>query len=289
MEKLVEWGLELIRRTTSDISSDVEMRLRSAYENEEQGSTAKNVLGVILENIELARKASTPICQDTGLVSFYVTLPKGMIYGDIKRDLTEAVRIATKEGLLRPNSVDPVKGRNSGDNTGGGLPYFEFEEHESYEIIIDLMQKGGGCENVGAQYRLPDMTLKAGRDLNGVEKCVIDAVFRAQGFGCAPGVIGVCIGGDRAHGYLAAKKQLLRSLDDVNPDPQLAEFENRLYQRLNELGIGPMGFGGKTTVLGVKACAINRHPASYYVSISYCCWADRHRRLVIKGDFAQII
>lgn len=289
MPDFVELGLELIRKTTSDLSPDVEARLQEALKREDDGSPAKSVLQAILENVRIARESNTPICQDTGLLSFYLHLPYGTDPEPIKAALTEAVRRATSMGLLRPNAVNPVTGKNSGDNVGINLPYFSVEVHDSEEVIIDLMQKGGGSENVGAQYRLPDSRLGAGRDLKGVERCVLDAVFQAQGFGCAPGVVGVCIGGDRAGSYLMAKKQLLRRLDDRNEDPTLAELEDRLYEKLNTLGIGPMGFGGKTTVLGVKIGYAHRHPASFFVSIAYCCWADRRRRMVVRGGKAEII
>lgn len=283
MNPWVDWGVELIRRTSSDLSPDVEAALREAAAAEEAGSTARSVLDAVLKNVALAREASTPICQDTGLVSFYLHLPRGMDPEPVKAGLTEAVREATRRGLLRPNAVNPVTGKNSGDNVGLNLPYFSVEVHDSPDIVVDLMQKGGGSENVGAQYRLPDARLKAGRDLAGVEKCILDAVFQAQGFGCAPGVVGVCIGGDRAGSYLGAKKQLLRRLDDTNEDPELAALEERLFLKLNDLGIGPMGFGGRTTVLGVKVGYLHRHPASFFVSMAYCCWADRRRRMVVRG------
>jgi len=288
MARLVEHGLELIRRTSTDLSSDVESRLMEARDAEEGGSTARSTFDVILENVKLAREGGTPICQDTGLPAFYVKMPAGQDQGQVKSDLVEAVRLATAEGLLRPNAVNPIDGKNSGDNVGRNLPYIAIEIHEGDEIIVDLMQKGGGSENVGAQYRLPDPRLNAGRDLDGVEKCILDAVFEAQGFGCAPGTIGICIGGDRGGSFYGAKKQLLRKMDDTNPDPELADLEERLYLKLNKLGIGPMGFGGRTTVLGVKAGYLHRHPASFFVSMAYCCWANRRRRLTIRGDEVEI-
>lgn len=283
MNKWVEWGVELLRRTTADLSPDVEAALRRSAACEVEGSTSRNVLDAILKNVELAREFGSPICQDTGLVSFYLQVPRGTDAEPLKANLTEAVREATRLGLLRPNAVNPVTGRNSGDNVGLNHPYFSVELHDSKDIVVDVMLKGGGSENVGAQYRLPDARLKAGRDLAGVEKCILDAVFQAQGFGCAPGIIGVCIGGDRAGSFLGAKKQLLRPLDDKNEDPELAALEDRLFSALNELGIGPMGFGGRTTVLGVKVGYLHRHPASFFVSMAYCCWADRRRRLVVRG------
>ena len=289
MPSFTDWGFELIERVSSDLSPDVETRIRAARDAEEAGSTARNVMDVILKNIELSRGMKSPICQDTGLVNFFVHAPRGTDTEAIKADLTEAARRATKEGLLRPNAVHPVSGRNSGDNVGDGLPYFAIDTHDAAEITIDVLLKGGGSENCGAQYTVPDRTLKAGRDLKGVEKCVIDAVFKAQGFGCGPGILGVCIGGDRAGGYTGAKKQLLRPLDDVNADPALAELEASLLVKTNEMGIGPMGFGGKTTVLGVKIGTMHRHPACFFVSVAYSCWADRRRRMVVLGDRVEFL
>lgn len=284
-----DWGVALIRRASADLSPDVEAALRRSRGTEVEGSTACNVLDSILRNVELSREESSPICQDTGLVNFFVRLPRGTDAEPIREALTESVREATRLGLLRPNAVHPITGKNSGDNVGENLPYFAFETGQGPDVVVDLLLKGGGSENVGAQYRLPDAAIKAGRDLDGVERAVIDGIFKAQGFGCAPGVIGVCIGGDRAGSYVGAKKQLLRSLDDVNPDPVLAQMEARLVDRCNQLEIGPMGFGGRTTVLAVKIGWLHRHPASFFVSIAYSCWADRHARLVVRGDQAQVI
>lgn len=284
-----EWGLALVRRASTDLAPDVEAALRRGRDAEAEGSTARNVLDSILRNVELSREESSPICQDTGLVNFFVKVPRGIDAEPIRADLTEAVREATRIGLLRPNAVNPITGKNSGDNIGENLPYFAIEPWDGSDVIVDVLLKGGGSENVGAQYRLPDAAIKAGRDLDGVERVVIDGIFKAQGFGCAPGVIGVCIGGDRAGSFAGAKRQLLRSLDDVNPDPDLARMEERLVERCNQLEIGPMGFGGRTTVLAVKIGWLHRHPACFFVSIAYNCWADRHARLVVRGDSAQVI
>ena len=192
---------------------------------------------------------------------------------------------ATARTYLRPNAVDSISGVNSGDNLGDdAFPTFHFEEIEGDELIVDLMLKGGGCENVGAQYALPNAQLGAGRDLEGVRKVVLDAVNRAQGKGCSPGVLGVAIGGDRGSSYYGSKETLFRGMEEPNPDPDLAQFEERLYQEANQLGIGPMGFGGETTVLGVKIKGLHRLPASYFVSVSYMCWAHRRRRMIVRAD-----
>lgn len=287
MGGFIDCGLELIRRTSSDLSPDVEAALETARDAEAPGSTARSVLESILANNDLSRHGGTPICQDTGFVSFFLHIPRGMDPEPIKADLSEALRQATREGLLRPNAVHPLTGKNTGDNSGAGHPSFTVTVHDEPTVIVDLLLKGGGSENCGAQYKLPDPSLKAGRDLAGAEKCVIDAAFKAQGFGCAPGILGVCLGGDRAGGYAEAKKQLLRPLGDTNPEPQLAGLEARLKDRINTLGIGPMGFGGGTTVLAVKAGVLHRHPACYFVTIAYSCWASRRRRMVVRDGVAE--
>jgi fumarate hydratase class I len=189
---------------------------------------------------------------------------------------------ATKKAYLRPNSVDSISGKNSGNNLGGKhFPSIHFEEVEGDVLTIELILKGGGCENVGAQYSLPDTTLNAGRDLAGVRKVMLDAVYRAQGQGCAPGILGVAIGGDRGSGYYASKEALYRKMDDHNPNPQLEAMEQRMVEEANQLGIGPMGFGGKTTLLGTKITHLNRLPASFFVSVSYMCWAYRRRKMTL--------
>ncbi|MBO9371018.1 MAG: fumarate hydratase, partial [Chloroflexi bacterium] len=183
----------------------------------------------------------------------------------------------------RQNAVDSLTGHNTGNNLGIGFPVFHFEEGAPDDPLeVALLLKGGGSENVSIQYSLPYEPLKAGRDLEGVRRVVLDAVHRAQGEGCAPGILGVCIGGDRGTGYTHAKMQLLRPLDDVNPVPELAALEERLLGECNELGVGPMGFGGKTTVLGVKIGAAHRLPASFFVTVAYMCWACRRARMEVK-------
>ncbi len=278
--------LHLIRLASTDLSADVEEAIRQAAGNEPVDSTGRKVLDLILENIALARKQATPICQDTGACSYQVTLPMGQSLRQVERLIQEATREAVKKSFLRPNAVDAITGTNSGDNVGTLSPYVTFHEWDRAAIQVKLMLKGGGSENVSSQYSLPQASLGAGRDLEGVHKCVVDAVNRAQGQGCAPGFIGVGIGGDRVTGMLMAKKQLFRPLADVNELPVLRDLEARLFRDLNTLGIGPMGFGGKTTVLGVKIGGAHRTPASFFVSIAYMCWADRRRTLLFSGEEA---
>ena len=274
--------VELIRLAATDLRPDIENALRAARDREEEGSAARGALDTILENIRLARQNSTPICQDTGTPIFYVYHPTGWSTLKLRDQIRAATATATARSYLRPNAVDPLTGRNSGDNLGDEFPSLHFHEWEESYLKVDLMLKGGGCENVGAQYKLPNVTLHAGRDLEGVRRVVLDAVNQAQGLGCAPGIIGVAIGGDRGAGYLRSKEQFFRPLDDHSPVPELAELEERLTEEANQLGIGPMGFGGKTTVLGVKIDTLHRLPASYFVTASYMCWADRRRTMIYR-------
>lgn len=284
MQDLTEQILELVRLAATSLPPDVEKALRRSVEQEETGSAAQGALQTIIENVELARKKSTPICQDTGTPIFYVYYPAGWSTLKLRSQIREAVAQATGKAYLRPNAVNSLTGKNSGNNLGDDhFPSIHFEEVDGDELRIDLILKGGGCENVGAQYRLPDSRLGAGRDLAGVRKVVLDAVHQAQGKGCAPGILGVAIGGDRGSSYYASKEVLFRKLDDANPDPELNALEERLTQEANQLGIGPMGFGGKTTAIGTKITSIHRLPASFFVSVSYMCWAYRRRSMVLKN------
>jgi len=280
---LQESILELIRKASTDLPPDVEEAIKTAYETEEEGTPAKNVFATIMENIELARENSTPICQDTGALIFYIDFPVGDSEAKYRQAIEAAADEATKLQYLRPNAVDPVTNKNTGNNIGKNAPYIHFHQWDKDEVRIRLMLKGGGSENVGIQYKLPDAGLKAGRDLKGVRKVIIDAVTKAQGLGCAPGIIGVGIGGDRMTSYALSKEQFFRKLNQRHENPEIAKLEEQLYSELNELGIGPMGFGGKNTVLGVHIDYQHRHPATYYVAISYMCWAYRRKQLTIKN------
>lgn len=275
--------LELIRRAAVDLSPDVEKALVDAFNREEEGAPAKNVMKTILENVVMARKQSSPICQDTGTLIFYIDYPQGESEKKFREAIEKAVIEATDLQYLRPNAVDSITGKNSGNNIGINNPFFHFHQWEKPETRIRVMLKGGGSENVGTQYKLPYPPLKAGRDLKGVRKLIIDAVVQAQGQGCAPGIIGVGIGGDRVASYMLSKEQFFRKIGQRHPDKVLADLEIDLYESLNKLGIGPMGFGGKTTVLDVFLEAQHRHPASFFVAISYTCWAFRRKSMTIKN------
>jgi fumarate hydratase class I len=268
--------LELIRRTSTILPDDVVRAVTAARKNETEGSNADVALNVIGCNIGLAKEGSLPLCQDTGTILFYVHTPVGYDQLEFEETATEAVRAATKKGYLRQNSVDSITGKNTGDNTGPGSPVFHFHQWREPYVEVKLMLKGGGCENMNAQYSLPDPRF-GGRDLRGVENAILDCVLQAQGQGCGPGILGICIGGDRGTGYGFAKEQLLRELDDTNDDVVLADLEKRVVEKANQSGIGPMGFGGNTTLLACKIGTQNRLPASFFVSIAYMCWAYRRR------------
>src|SRR3954470_20564164 len=286
MNALPDTLLELIRRTSAEIPDDVHKAIVDSLEQEKKGTIAESAMKIIEQNIAIAKNKSQPICQDTGSIIFYVDCPVGYDQLAFEEAAREAVKTATKKGFLRQNSVDSITGKNDGTNVGPGSPTVHFHQHRSPEISVKLILKGGGCENVGAQYSLPNEKLNANRDLEGCRKAILDAVLQAQGKGCGPGILGVCIGGDRATGYEFSKQQFLRFLGDSNPNAELNKLEQDILNTANELGIGPMGFGGKTTLLGVKICAANRLPASFFVSISYMCWAYRRQGAVLSDSGA---
>ncbi len=275
---------ELVRLAACELPADVEKALREAKAAEEQDSSAELTLSLFLKNIEMAKERQAPVCQDTGLPIFFINHPEGVSRRLLTRVCQDAVAWATTKQYLRHNAVDAVTGKNSGNNIGEGFPAVYFTEWDDPAVEMTLILKGGGSENVSGQYSMPYASLDAGRDLEGVRRVVIDAVRRAEGKGCPPGILGVCIGGDRGGGYAESKHQLLRRLEDVNPDPVLAELEGRILADANRLGIGPLGLGGKTTLLGVKIGKLHRVPASFFVTISYMCWENRRRSVRIEPD-----
>lgn len=259
--------------------------MSAALGTEPGGTRASQALGVIAQNIDQAASGEGAICQDTGMPTFEITVPVGANQIWMRERIREAIADATTRGTLRPNSVDSITGKNSGDNLGPGTPIIHFEQWERDEIEVRLLLKGGGCENMNAQYSVPcelPHLGRADRTLDGVRTCILHAVWQAQGLGCSPGAVGVCIGSDRTAGFQHAKAQLFRTLDDVNPDPKLADLETSIMATVNGLGIGTMGFGGKVTLIGCKIGALNRLPASFFVSVAYDCWA--FRRLGVKLD-----
>ena len=273
---------ELIRKTSSTLPSDALKALKTAARREATGSSARMVLNTLVRNAAFAAQKGTPMCQDTGTLTFFVDerLRRVVTPDVVKR----AVAQATEKGWLRRNTIDSVSGRSIDTNVCAGAPVIHYVAGRGKMPAVTLLMKGGGSENMSRQYSLPDASLGAGRDMEGVRKCILDAVHRAQGYGCAPGILGVCIGGDRAGGYEEAKHQLLRKLDDRNRSAELARLEARALKESNALRIGPMGLGGKTTLLGVKIGSRPRVPASFFVTIAYLCWAARRRTMRISCE-----
>jgi len=285
MEFLAGSLLELITQTSTNLPPDVRAAMSNAAKIETPGTQSSQALDIVLSNVDMASDVEAPICQDTGMPTFVVHTPVGVNQILIKKAILDAVAEATRLGKLRPNSVDSLTGKNSGNNLGEETPVVHFEQWEKDEIEVKLILKGGGCENKNIQYSVPcnlDHLGRVDRNLEGVRKCILHAVWQAQGQGCSPGVLGVCIGSDRAHGYELAKEQFFRTLDDVNPNPTLAKLESEIMMEANKLGVGAMGFGGKATLIGCKITAANRLPACFFVSVAYGCWA--FRRLGVRLD-----
>ncbi|MBG9787172.1 MULTISPECIES: fumarate hydratase [Brevibacillus] len=292
MDKFKDSMLQLIVETSTNLPPDVRHAINAAKKREDAGTRAALSLTTIAQNIKMAEENVSPICQDTGMPTFEIKTPVGVNQIVMKKAILEAIAEATRTGKLRTNSVDSLTGANSGDNIGPGTPVLHFEQWEEDYAEVKLILKGGGCENKNVQYSLPcelPHLGKAGRDLDGIRKCILHAVYQAQGQGCSAGFIGVGIGGDRTSGYSLAKHQLFRSADDSNPIPELAELEDYIMQTANELGIGTMGFGGNTTLLGCKIGVENRLPASFFVSVAYNCWAFRRQGVHINPETGEII
>src|ERR1700683_3834323 len=291
MHFLEESLIELITQTSTNLPPDVRAAMCAAGRGETPGTQSSQALHIIATNIDMAAEDEGPICQDTGMPTFDVHTPVGVNQIELRKAIRAAVAEATKRGKLRPNSVDSLTGKNTGDNLGVETPVIHFEQWEQDEIEVKLILKGGGCENKNIQYSLPcelEHLGRADRTIEGVRKCILHAVWQAQGQGCAPGALGVCIGSDRAHGYDLAKLQLFRTLDDVNPDPVLAELETRVMKEANELGVGGMGFGGNVSLIGCKIAAANRWPASFFVSVAYNCWAFRRLGVRLEAHTGAI-
>ena len=280
MLRLRDGIVELYKKVATSLPPDVEEAIKLAFSNEADGSNSRSSLGIVLDNIKQARETSRPICQDTGVPVFFVKVPAGLSHLELQNTIIEATRTATEKVPLRPNAVDIVSEENSGDNTGLGFPIVYFEETLSSTFTIDLMLKGAGSENAGQIYKLPVEEFGAQRDFEGVRKCVLDTVQKAQGRGCPPYIIGVGIGASKDQVTRLAKEQLMRKINDINKIDELDRLEKRLLADINELGIGPQGLGGRSTAIGVKIGVNHRHPASYFVDVSLSCWANRRGRLI---------
>lgn len=269
--------VQLIKDTATALPVDVVEALVRAQAAETDQS-AREVLAKILDNIAMARQAIKPICQDTGSAIFYVEHSVDYTQAQLTDSIIQALSEATDSTPLRPNAVEALTNQNLGNQ-----PIIHFTQIAGIKKLrIDLILKGGGSENVSVIYQLPNSELKARRDLAGVRKCLLEAVFKAQGKGCPPYIIGAAMSGSLEEVAFNAKKQLLRKLDDVNPIASLAEFEQKVLAEINQLGIGALGLGGQTTALALKISSHTRHPASFFVGFSFCCWCLRRQNLCLN-------
>ena len=275
---------ELIRRTATDLPADVEVVLRRSLRAEKKGSHACRAIETILENADLARSNDTPICQDTGTLTFYFSVPVGFDTNALVARTRVAVARATRAGYLRQNTIDSVSGVSCEANIGHASPVFCFKQGARKTVDVRLLMKGGGCENSGRQYSLPDEDLGVHRDIEGVRACVLDAVWRSQLFGCGPCVLGVCVGGDRAMGYTHAKSELLRKLGHGSSDKTLLKLEKQILRDSRKLGIGPSGLGGRASIVGVNIASLSRLPSTFLVTVSFACWALRRRGVMLGPE-----
>jgi len=272
-------AFKLLQLAVIELPQDVKQALQRAY-REEESEAGKTQLKAILDNVELAEKARIPVCQDTGVIIFYVkagSQVKGL--DKIGKALRSATIRATRDVPLRPNAVDPFTQKNTGDNTGRFIPFIHWEIVPGDSLEITVMPKGGGSENVCALGML-----SPGQGVKGLKKFVVDTVINAGDQPCPPTILGVAAGGGADIAMKLAKAALLKPLDQPNPDPNLAKLEKELYEAANSTGIGPMGLGGKITVLGVKVEYAHRHPASYPVAVAVQCWAARKASARIYPD-----
>jgi fumarate hydratase class I len=281
--------VELYKKVATSIPKDVEDALKAALQAEADPAR-KDYLAGIMERIITARTTSTVVCEDTGFPVFYVRIPKGLGQLHIREVITEATRTATRKIPLKPNAVNTITEENSGDNVGDNFPLIYVEESPEHSLVVDLMLRGGNCENLGRLYGLPARfefeegasrprgTLQADRDFEGVRQCVLDAVSRAKGLGCPPFTLGIALGGARDHVTYLSKRQLLRRTGDTNPQSALAQLEGSLMEDLAALRAAS---GAEVPpVIGVKVGSGYRHPDSYFVDVSFSCWANRRGRLI---------
>lgn len=272
-------AIKLLQLAVTELPQDVKEALQNAYRREES-EAGKTQLKAILNNIELAEKTRTPMCQDTGVIIFYLKAgaqAKGL--DKIEEALRNATKRATKEVPLRPNAVNPFTQKNTGDNTGRFIPFIHWEIVPGSDIEITVLPKGGGSENVCALGML-----SPGEGVKGLKKFVLDTIIKAGAKPCPPNVIGVAVGGGADIAMKLAKKTLLRPLNQSNPDPELTKLEKELYEASNSIGTGPMGLGGKFTVLRVHVEYAERHPASYPAAVAVQCWAARRASARIHPD-----
>lgn len=278
--KLRDGIVELYRKVATSLPPDVEEAMKASRGAEAEGSEARKTLGGIVEGVGTSRKLSRLVCLEIGLPVFYVRVPQGLGHGDIVTTILDATRIATTKVPLSSSAVDIITDRNTGDNTGRGIPLIHIEQSPNDILTFDLTLRCPDCENIGQTYSLPDKALGAGNDLEGIVKCAVDAVKRAGGKGCPPYVIGIGAGAAKDQVTALSRKQLLRKLPDRAEDSKVAEIEARILGEVNALGIGPLGNSGAITALGVKVALNDRLTSSFIVDVFLSCWALRRGRLI---------
>ncbi len=262
----------LYKKVSTSMPPDVEEAVREALRREPEGE-GRQWLETILETATRSRSEKVPLCMDTGVPVFFVSVPAGVSHAQVRDTIVEATSEATKKVPLAPCAVDVLTNETSDDNTGEGFPVIHIEETTDSKLTVELMLLGAGSEALGRLYSLPDKTLDADRDLNGVKLVVQDAVNRAGGRACPPYIIGVGIAATRDQATWLSKQQLRRKITDTNPVPGLAAIEEELRDDINSSM-------GKALVLGVKVGAHHRHPEAYYVDVSFLCWNTRRGKLI---------
>lgn len=289
MKNLDKTIFELIQKTSTQLPADVLKAIKQSAKKEKDNDMMKKTYDIILENVEIAEKENLPLCQDTGTLHFYIFSPPAIDRRDLIHEVQKAVKKATNDGYLRSNVIESFKEENVKDNYSQYSPIFHFEEWDKTYIDIILLMKGGGADNVSSQHSLPDTSLSAERNLDGIKKCIMHSIVKTQGRGCAPGILGIAIGGDRSLGYSEAQKQFLRKMDEDHDNKKIAKIESEIMEQANSLGIGAMGLGGDITILGANLVYLTRHPASFFVTISYSCWALRRQGIRIdrKGELQK--
>ncbi|MDD5778214.1 MAG: fumarate hydratase [Candidatus Thermoplasmatota archaeon] len=275
-EEMAAAVAELMRRAVTTIPGDVLVALRQAVAREEE--PARNQLQAMLDNAQAAAHTGAPLCQDTGTPTFFVTTGAEFPWLSLIRPaIREGVRRATAAVPLRPNAVDPLSGVNSGDNVGRHVPVIYWEVVEGDRCRITALPKGGGSENMSTL-----AMLRPSEGLPGAQRFIVDWMARAGGKPCPPTVVGVGLGGGADLALHLAKRSLLRPVGERSPLPEVARMEEALVEAINATGIGPMGLGGRTTVLDVHVDIAHRHPASLPVAIVVQCWAHRRADVTIS-------
>jgi fumarate hydratase subunit alpha len=276
---MIQALMQALQQAATTLPPDVHAALRAARERETSSLGAAQ-LDAILENVEVAGNGAIPMCQDTGVQTFFVEAGvRSPFLSELTGWMETAVRKATTEIPLRPNTVDPFTGANPGDNSGVMMPLITWDLVDRDDVLITLLPKGGGSENMSALKMLPP-----GVGLKGIKKAVVEHIVSCGGKPCPPTIVGIGIGGGADVAMKLGKKAVLRPIGTQNPVSQAAALERELLDLLNRTGVGPMGVGGRTTCLAVHVEFAHRHPASLPLGILVQCWADRRAQVRLSAD-----